>query len=128
MIVHTEIARDIPGTALVVLAVVGSMFVLTRMVQKAKAMFLYDPRRPARYSLIPRDVTAYRWLGQDTPDICYKTDCFDLGVSLRAHIHTSPHTFKLVEHGDWVCRDAEGGRVWVAGDTWFVENYRQSIL
>jgi hypothetical protein len=127
MIVHTEIARDIPGTALVVLAVVGCMFVLMRMAQKAKLMFLHDPRRPARYSLIPRDVRAYRWLGQDMPGICRKTDCFDLGVSLNTHIHTGPYAFKLVEHGDWVCQDIEGGRLWVSGDTWFVENYRPSI-
>ena len=95
-----------------------------RMVQKVKRMLVHDPRRPARYSLVPKDVTAYRWLGQEVPEICRKEGCFGLGSLKEAHIHTGPYTFKQVGYGDWVCRETEEGKLWVAGDTWFVENYR----
>jgi len=128
MAAHTDIL-----TVLIIAA--ACLFVLVRMAQKAKRVFFHDPRKPAKYRPVPRSVIAYRWLGQETPDICHSTDCFGLA---DPHIHQPDSTFKVVEGGQWVCRDCiegdEAGRLmagesvsrkaWVADDIWFAENYQ----
>jgi hypothetical protein len=119
-------------TVLIIAA--ACLFVLVRMAQKARKVFFHDPRKPAKYRLVPRNVIAYRWLGQETPDICHSTECFGLA---DPHIHQPDNALRTIEGGQWVCWDCIEGKTgrlvagenvsrkaWVADDGWFAENYQ----
>jgi hypothetical protein len=75
------------------------------------------------------DVVAYRWLGQETTDVCRRPGCFAPSIpNLGAHLHLATG-FSLVKYGNWVCKSVgedgrPGDRAWTADDLTFVDSYR----